>query len=462
MMKKIILTIGLLTTLVFGGAFVMKKGEPLIKKSFDNEKPLILSQPNKESISRGCTKTYKKIIYADTESEIEQAVSNASISTKIIVEEGIYKSNMTLNGNSAHICIESKKHLAAKIQSEVKIDGNNITISGFMFNGKNGYIYVGKKGGSTRITNNMWNDSKAKNWIKSMSGYKTTVDFNTFKNKLNNSSIDRGIALVLRSYSNIQTPSQHNIHHNYFKNFSKGQNTNIYETIQVSTYKENTVLGLDYKEHAPYTLGPNDNIKIEYNLLEDTNGEAENISIKSKGVHILHNTFRNCKGTLSLRSGSNSVVANNYFFGRITGTNKSDGGIIIHGDNHEIHHNYIKNMVNKYAAIEPLNGGESQFGWWKPSTNHNIHNNYITDSKWGIRYGRTMPTYRGSTSGNTSGKLKNNIFIRTETGIYYSNKFVPNEVSISENKESISDTLWDMSGVLTVDDVKSGKIGAGL
>ena len=106
--------------------------------------------------------------------------------------------------------------------------------------------------------------------------------------------------------------------YNYFKDIIK-KSDNGQEAIQIGQ-------GNDSGFISAYTT-------VEYNLFDNTSGDAEIISSKSSLNIFQYNTFRNCKGNLVLRFGNSSLVEGNFFF---------NSGLRIHGKNHEIINNYFE------------------------------------------------------------------------------------------------------------------------
>lgn len=82
-------------------------------------------------------------------------------------------------------------------------------------------------------------------------------------------------------------------------------------------------------------------ITVENNLFERVDGEIEIISSKSNFNIFRYNTFRESKGTLTLRHGNSNTVEGNFFLGEDT---TDSGGIRVVGEDHTIINNYIANV----------------------------------------------------------------------------------------------------------------------
>ncbi len=131
-----------------------------------------------------------------------------------------------------------------------------------------------------------------------------------------------GAALVV--WTN-ETEGNHHVHHNFFGPSPEGDG-NGYETIRVGTST--------YAEHAGYNL-------IEHNYFYQTDGEIEIISGKSSYSTYRYNVFKNCKGGLTLRHGTNCLVEGNIFFGE---SKSGSYGIRIIDRDHLIINNYLADL----------------------------------------------------------------------------------------------------------------------
>lgn len=110
------------------------------------------------------------------------------------------------------------------------------------------------------------------------------------------------------------------------------------------------------------TSGVDAHILVENNLFERVDGEIEIISSKSNFNVFRYNTFRESKGTLTLRHGNGNIVEGNFFLGEGT---EDSGGIRVVGQDHTIINNYIADVDDEadgaisFAAgvpNTPLNG----------------------------------------------------------------------------------------------------------
>ncbi len=217
--------------------------------------------------------------------------------------------------------------------STLQISGKYLTVDGLTF--KDGGIshgdvisFRGKKGTESsycRLTNTSvidYNPADRKvntKWI-SLHGDHNRVDHCYFAGKTN-----LGTTLVVWVSDK---PNYHVIDSNYFGPRPElGENGG--ESIRVGT-------GIVSMQNS-HTL-------VADNLFESCNGEVEIISNKTCENVYRHNTFVNCKGTLTLRNGNHCTVTGNFFFGNHL---KNTGGIRITGEDHLIYNNYIAGLAGQ-------------------------------------------------------------------------------------------------------------------
>jgi poly(beta-D-mannuronate) lyase len=90
---------------------------------------------------------------------------------------------------------------------------------------------------------------------------------------------------------------------------------------------------------------------IEFNLFEECNA-AEFVTIRSGGTNLRFNTFRNCAGYATLRTGKNNTAEGNFFFAEEG--EKGVGGISVMGQGARVFNNYFENLSK--PAISMPNG----------------------------------------------------------------------------------------------------------
>jgi poly(beta-D-mannuronate) lyase len=93
------------------------------------------------------------------------------------------------------------------------------------------------------------------------------------------------------------------------------------------------------------------NATIDNNLFENCDGESEMVSIKSNGVVVRGNTFRNNAGQLVVRAGDDILVAENQFIN--DDRRKQSGGIRVHGANIRVTGNYFQDISTPILSSGP-------------------------------------------------------------------------------------------------------------
>ncbi|WP_405205330.1 chondroitinase-B domain-containing protein [Aquimarina sp. LLG6339-5] len=134
----------------------------------------------------------------------------------------------------------------------------------------------------------------------------------------------------------------HTISNNYFYKYEKMDpslsNSGDSETIRVGTSEFQNV---DCRT------------TVSNNYFVEADGENEIITNKSDNNIYQNNTFRRCRGSLTLRHGSGATVEGNYFLGEnVDGT----GGIRIVDSDHTIINNYIQDCITVIDQAKWNNG----------------------------------------------------------------------------------------------------------
>ncbi|WP_299246832.1 chondroitinase-B domain-containing protein [uncultured Aquimarina sp.] len=196
----------------------------------------------------------------------------------------------------------------------------------------------------------------------------------------------------------------HTISNNYFYKYEKMDpslsNAGDSETIRVGTSEFQNV---DCRT------------TVSNNYFVEADGENEIITNKSDNNIYQNNTFRRCRGSLTLRHGSGAVVSDNYFLGEnVDGT----GGIRIVDSDHTITNNYIQDCITVIDQAKWNNGITFMGGSTNSQDNCNatsVSNGYqksedITVSNNTIVNTNAPLFFNGDkgTSGNT-GTISNNV-----------------------------------------------------
>ena len=97
---------------------------------------------------------------------------------------------------------------------------------------------------------------------------------------------------------------------------------------------------------------------VKNNYFFQCDADAEVISCKSSKNLFESNIFRQCQGTLSLRSGNRNTVRNNWFFGDNV---QWTLGVRVMGNEHRIENNYFQNLYR--WGISLIKGGVGNDSW---------------------------------------------------------------------------------------------------
>lgn len=183
-------------------------------------------------------------------------------------------------------------------------------------------------------------------WIV-LHGSGNVVENCSFMNKLSAGAL----ILVELSYAGSMIPG-HIIRKNYFYNITPkdafATNSGDCEAIRIGVSSDQSISA---------------QVLVEGNYFQSADGENEIITNKSADNTYLHNTFRNCRGSLVLRHGARAHIEGNFFLGE--GKPKS-GGIRVSDRDHVIINNYMQGLKNDNDiwnnGITLVGGGESSGG----------------------------------------------------------------------------------------------------
>jgi len=316
-------------------------------------------------------------------SELENAMSAAQPGDTIILKDKAWVGitmELTFKGTAEQpIIFRSQTPGGASLESgsRIEIGGDYIVVEGLKF--VRGYTTSspiefnsgGRDANHCRVTNCLidnWhptNTSTKFHWVR-VSGSYNQVDHCRFSN-MNHS----GVTLFVRAGAD--QPGHHQIDHNYFGPKPEGDG-NGYESIKMG--------GGDYSMYPLHTL-------VEKNYFYQCDGEVELISNKSWNNTYMHNTFYDCKGTLTLRWGRKCLIEGNYFIGK---GRSNTGGIRITDQDHIIVNNYLENITgtDARAAISVMSGipdTEGGNGGHGQTKNALIAHNTIVNCKQSMNIG---------------------------------------------------------------------------
>ncbi len=219
--------------------------------------------------------------------------------------------------------------------SQLKISGSHLVVDGLHFKGgilENSDHVVQFRGSLGEATNSRFTNSVIESYYNpndlndkwhyiSLYGEQNRVDNNRF---LDQQNIGPQIVAWLDE-TDPNSEARHQIDSNHFGDRPQGW-ANGFEAIR-----------LGESEFSHYDT----HILVENNLFERVDGEIEIISSKANDNIFRYNTFRESKGTLTLRHGHRALVEGNFFLGE--GTTDS-GGIRVVGEDHVIVNNYIADV----------------------------------------------------------------------------------------------------------------------
>ncbi len=397
--------------------------------------------------SAGCTDSYAATVSVNSASALASAVSNASVSTKIIVSDGTYGA-VTLNGNSAAVCVEAANQNQAIFSSGIKLAGNNIVLSKLKITGNSSLVEV--TGNDCRITLTTFDNAGKPYYIKTSNNFRTEIDHSTMKNLASGLSI---ALIFMSSYADDAAPSKHYIHHNYFVDLNP--ETVIQNRLRIS-HTDDTGLGEDFGQPG-WNFGrdeyKNDEFVMENNYFLRT---KKPINAKMNGTILRNNTFRDCE-RLNFRAGKDGILENNYFIG--------SGGIDVIDKNHVIRNNYFEATNSRnLGAIQISNGGYngSLNNFREAATNVSVTGNYIKDTTRGIYFGLKIDT-EGYRDLAPEGSVINNTFVNVDAPIHINTSGEPLMQNMTTTPNNTTqDPGWDMSGAYDSTDVSSGIVGSGI
>jgi len=272
--------------------------------------------------------------------DIETAMETAQPGDTLIMSDGVWTNQeidfagIGTSGNPITLRPQTPGGVQLTGVSQLRISGDYLVVDGIHF--KDGTIensdhvvqFRGPLGEATnsRFTNSVIEsysgpDLNDKYHYVSLYGQNNRVDHNRF---LDQQNIGPQIVTWLDESAN-PISAFHQIDSNHFGDRPQGWD-NGFEAIRLGDSD---------------TSGVDAHILVENNLFERVDGEIEIISSKSNFNIFRYNTFRESKGTLTLRHGNSNTVEGNFFLGDDT---EDSGGIRVVGEDHTIINNYIANV----------------------------------------------------------------------------------------------------------------------
>ncbi len=381
------------------------------------------------------------VIYVSSIAELETAKSTANPGDIIELANGTYDGTITLSGTDgtevAPIVVRAATNGGVIFKAKLEISSSWTTLQGFNATSAGaGYIQFGDGHEGIRVTRCLFDNSGAYVWLKTYTSAgnnrKITIDYNTFTNKTNNSTLDED-AVILKFQTDQAMADEHHIHHNYIYNIPAGLDGNGYECMQFLT------VGNLFDP-----LGVNTGNIVEYNLFDDSGSETEMISIKSNGVTIRYNTFTNIDESfycVFLRHGKRAVVEDNFFI-------DIKKGIAILSVDQTVRRNYF--YSSSYYSVDFANGEDDPVNYFMQVDNATIVDNMFVDcaaSAFRFNYNNvpSLPVINSTMIGNR---------VVGPTALYYNGETTPTFTTSSGNEynTSLGETMsgWALNSGLTI------------
>lgn len=291
--------------------------------------------------------------------------------------------------------------------SEMNLYGDYLIVDGFYWNGGIGtfnHVEFRREGSSSQFANNSiirnctFNNlvtavDVRSRWIV-LYGFNNIVENCTMMNK-NSTGV---LILVELSHQNSGVAG-HIIRNNYFFNVPPKDgrvHAGDSEGIRIGSSNRQFV---------------NAGVLVADNYFQDVDGESEIISNKSLGNTYRNNTFRSCRGSLTLRHGAGALVEGNYFLGE---RKVGSGGIRVVDQDHVIINNYMQGLNN---ASSTFNNGITVMGGDVASGGTSNSYQFVTNVliAFNTIYNSDDPIYFNSERATTppQGIIANNLIFST-------------------------------------------------
>ena len=286
-------------------------------------------------------------IFVSNASEINAAMASAQPGDQLVMTDGNW-TNQTIRfegngaaGNPITLRAQTPGDVILNGSTTLEIAGSHLVVDGLYF--KDGVLGAGdhvvqfRRGSSNLASNCVLRNTVIENvnnpdieerffWV-SMYGTDNTVEACRFDGFVN-----RGVTLVVWG----DWPNRHTITNNHFVDrpeYTGSGSSNGFETMRIGTS--------DVSSLSSQSV-------VHNNLFERCDGEAEIISNKTYDNSYTQNTFRQSKGTLTLRHGGRSTVEGNFFLG--DGVSQT-GGVRIIGPDQTVRNNYFENLDGRAGGV---------------------------------------------------------------------------------------------------------------
>ena len=273
-------------------------------------------------------------IFITSSDDIPAAIEQAQFGDTLVLKNGIYHDlSIHLNQPGVAFRAETAGKVTLTGDSDVRIEADHVTVSGFNFDQITGKMPVVRFDGAhySRLTQNAFYDcgNEVKDHIVELrsSSRHNRVDHNLMEGNRSIGIAVLGTRKISSSRDDIEQLDDwyNRIDRNYIKDIPyPGGGVNGREGIQLGQLKN----GEDSRITGRSI--------VEYNLLENVDYDPEVISVKTNENIVRFNTIRGSEnGGLVVRSGDNNVVEENFIF-------DAKEGIRINGANTQVINNYIE------------------------------------------------------------------------------------------------------------------------
>ncbi|MQY07917.1 polysaccharide lyase 6 family protein [Actinomadura macrotermitis] len=256
-----------------------------------------------------------RTVPVDSIAALQRAVDRAAAGDEIVLKAGSYRVDRPITVRGARdLTVRAAQVGKVTLTGTAgfELSGTDrVTLSGFVFR-QSVPVEVPASAPRTRLTRNVFRLAEGpgkNNWV-SVAADDVSVDHNAFQGK-------RSQGVYLQIFRDATAmPQRTRVYANLFADH-RYAGANGGESIR-----------LGYGAQAALVA----KARIERNLFEHADGDAEALSVKSSGNTLRYNTFRSSKGWLVLRAGKNNSVYGNFLLGT--------SGIRVHDADNKVYGNY--------------------------------------------------------------------------------------------------------------------------
>lgn len=285
--------------------------------------------------------------------ELQQQIAKAKPGDELVLANGVWNNAEVLfeaNGTAEKPIVlraeESGKVLFTG-QSNLRIAGSYLVVKGLVF--KNGYTPTNEVISFKKDEKNLAHHSRLTECV--IENYNNPERFETDTwvaiygkhNRVDHCHLEgknnKGVTMIVRLNSKESQENKHQIDHNYFGP-RPNLGSNGGETLRIGT--------------SHYSLS-NSQTVVEFNYFDRCDGEHETISNKSCQNIYRNNVFFECRGTLTMRHGNQTLVEGNVFFGN---NKPCTGGIRVINGQQKVINNYAEGLMGSRfrGAFVIMNG----------------------------------------------------------------------------------------------------------